>query len=101
MTAPLTTGKLPEGLRGAVGSPILVLELPGASGCAALAISPHTSPHPSARKLARHSRRRLSRRALTATSTLEPDIEMAASSGRRVKPQGSNTPAAIGRASEL
>jgi hypothetical protein len=49
----------------------------------------------------RQVRRRLSRRALTATSTLEPDMEMAASSGRSVKPQGSKTPAAIGSASEL
>jgi hypothetical protein len=39
--------------------------------------------------------------ALTATRTLEPDIEIAAISGLRVRPQGSKTPAAVGRASEL
>ena len=45
--------------------------------------------------------RRLSARAFTATMMLEPDIERAATSGRSVKPHGSKTPAAIGRASEL
>jgi hypothetical protein len=43
----------------------------------------------------------LSSSAFTATSTLEPDIEIAAISGRSVSPNGSKTPAAIGRASEL
>jgi hypothetical protein len=32
---------------------------------------------------------------------LEPDIEIAAISGRSINPNGSNTPAAIGSASEL
>jgi hypothetical protein len=49
----------------------------------------------------RPSRSRFSASALTATMMLEPDMEMAAISGRSVKPQGSKTPAAIGRASEL
>jgi hypothetical protein len=39
--------------------------------------------------------------ALSATRTLEPDIEIAAISGRSVSPQVENTPAAIGIASEL
>jgi hypothetical protein len=43
----------------------------------------------------------LSASALTATSTLEPDIEIAPISGRNVNPNGSKTPAAIGSASEL
>ena len=47
-------------------------------------------------------RRRLSSRALTATRKLEPDIESAAISGRRTNPKaGSNTPAAMGSATEL
>jgi hypothetical protein len=33
--------------------------------------------------------------------TLEPDIEIAPTSGRRMNPIGSRTPAAIGMASEL
>jgi hypothetical protein len=45
--------------------------------------------------------RRLRARAFTATRMLEPDIEMAAISGRSVSPRGSKTPAAIGSASEL
>jgi hypothetical protein len=47
------------------------------------------------------SRSRFRASAFTATSTLEPDIEMAAISGRSVNPKGSKTPAAIGSASEL
>jgi hypothetical protein len=47
------------------------------------------------------SRSRLRTSALTATRTLEPDIEIAPISGRNVNPKGSKTPAAIGRASEL
>jgi hypothetical protein len=43
----------------------------------------------------------LSTRAFTATRTLEPDMEIAAISGRSVRPHGSKTPAAIGKASEL
>jgi hypothetical protein len=43
---------------------------------------------------------RFSASAFTATRTLEPDIEIAAISGGKVKPNGSKTPAAIGRASE-
>ena len=46
--------------------------------------------------------RRLSRRALTATKKLEPDIERAATSGRSTSPNaGWNTPAAMGRAIAL
>ncbi len=44
---------------------------------------------------------RFSAIALRATSTLDPDIEIAAASGRKVTPKGSKTPAAIGSASEL
>ena len=44
---------------------------------------------------------RLSSSAFTATRMLEPDIEMAAISGRSVRPRGANTPAAIGSAMEL
>ena len=47
------------------------------------------------------SRKRFSATALTATMMLEPAIEMAATSGRRTRPSGSKTPAAIGSASEL
>ncbi len=47
------------------------------------------------------SRRRLSATALRATITLEPDIEIAPTSGRSTNPSGSKTPAAIGVASEL
>lgn len=50
---------------------------------------------------ARGSRSRFSATALTATMMLEPAIELAATSGRRTKPSGSNTPAATGSASEL
>ncbi len=40
--------------------------------------------------------------ALTATIKLEPDMEMAASSGRSTRPNaGSNTPAATGSAMAL
>src|SRR5215211_624024 len=47
-------------------------------------------------------RRRLRVRALTATIRLEPDIDRAAISGRSTRPKaGSNTPAAIGRATAL
>ncbi len=47
-------------------------------------------------------RSRLSRRAFTATRRLEPDIDSAAISGRSTRPKaGSNTPAAMGRATEL
>jgi hypothetical protein len=42
-----------------------------------------------------------SARALTATMTLEPDIEIAPTSGRSMNPIGSRTPAASGMASEL
>ena len=45
--------------------------------------------------------KRLSATAFNATMMLEPLIEMAAISGRKVSPQGEKTPAAIGRASEL
>jgi len=38
---------------------------------------------------------------LTATSRLDPDIEMAAISGRKVIPSGSKIPAAIGKAMPL
>ena len=41
---------------------------------------------------------RLSSRAFTATSRLEPDMESAAISGRKTRPSGWKTPAAIGRA---
>lgn len=44
---------------------------------------------------------RLRARALTATSTLDPDMEMVAISGRSVNPLGSKSPAAIGSANEL
>lgn len=48
------------------------------------------------------NRSRLSINALTATITLEPDIDSAAISGRSTIPsEGSNTPAAIGRAITL
>ena len=43
----------------------------------------------------------MSETALSATRTLEPDIEMAPTSGRSTKPSGSKTPAATGRASEV
>jgi hypothetical protein len=43
----------------------------------------------------------LSASALTATITLEADIDIAPTSGRRMNPSGSNGPAAIGIASEL
>jgi hypothetical protein len=44
----------------------------------------------------------LRRRALTATRTLEPDMDSAAISGRMTSPRaGSNTPAAMGRAMAL
>src|SRR2546428_8718957 len=43
-------------------------------------------------------RSRLSNKALTATKTLDPDIESAAISGRNTMPSGSNTPAAKGMA---
>jgi hypothetical protein len=47
-------------------------------------------------------RRRFRSSALTATSTLEPDMVSAAISGRSTSPNaGSNTPAAIGRATVL
>ena len=49
----------------------------------------------------RGSLRRLSAMALTATRTLEPDMEIAAISGRSVSPHLAKTPAAIGSASEL
>ena len=42
-------------------------------------------------------RSRLSSSALTATRMLEPDIAMAAISGRSVRPSGAKTPAAIGQ----
>src|SRR5215204_5133769 len=45
---------------------------------------------------------RLSSRALTATSKLEPDMDRAAISGRSTRPiDGSNTPAAMGSAMAL
>src|SRR5262249_13878124 len=48
------------------------------------------------------SRSRFKSSALTATMTLEPDIDRAAISGRSTRPNaGSNTPAAMGRAIEL
>ncbi len=47
------------------------------------------------------SRSPLRRRAFTATSRLEPDMEMAAISGRNVTPSGSKIPAAIGKAMPL
>src|SRR5713101_3569315 len=43
----------------------------------------------------------LSKRAFTATKRLEPDIERAAISGRRTRPSGANTPAAMGNAMPL
>jgi hypothetical protein len=49
----------------------------------------------------RGSRSRLSATALSATITLEPDMEIAPTSGRRTKPSGCRTPAASGIASEL
>jgi len=49
----------------------------------------------------RETFKRFKASALTATRTLDPDIEIAAISGRRVRPNGSKTPAAIGSASEL
>jgi hypothetical protein len=53
----------------------------------------------SVRGLGRRSR--LSAIAFTATITLEADIEIAPTSGRRMKPNGSKMPAAMGIASEL
>jgi hypothetical protein len=51
---------------------------------------------------ARGSRSLRSRRAFTATRKLEPDMVRAAISGRSTSPKaGSNTPAAIGSATEL
>ncbi len=47
------------------------------------------------------SRSRFRESALRATMMLDPAIVIAAISGRRVRPQGAKTPAAIGRASEL
>jgi len=50
----------------------------------------------------RGKRSRFSRSAFTATNRLEPDIESAAISGLSTSPNaGSNTPAAIGIATEL
>ena len=46
-------------------------------------------------------RMRFSASAFTATRMLDPDIEIAAISGRKVSPHGAKTPAAIGSASEL
>ena len=44
---------------------------------------------------------RLQEQGRFALAMMEPDIEMAAISGRRVRPHGAKTPAAMGRASEL
>lgn len=53
-------------------------------------------------KSAAGRRSRLRARALTATMMLEPDIDRAAISGRSTSPiEGSKTPAAMGRATEL
>lgn len=48
------------------------------------------------------SRRRFSSKAFIATMKLDPDIEIAAISGRSTSPNtGSKTPAAMGNATEL
>jgi hypothetical protein len=57
--------------------------------------------HAPSRPLTEGSRSRLSATALTATITLDPDMEIAPTSGRSTKPTGSKMPAAMGIASEL
>ncbi len=99
----------------------LRLELPGAPGgrgggrrrggpqlggqadlAGGLTLLVETAPPPQAAVGGPGRRRRLSRRALTATIRLDPDIEMAAISGLRTRPKaGSNTPAAMGSAIAL